>query len=98
MTPYNSIVDAPLARDTDADIEQRQIDAWRQMSPAQKLRLVTQMSAAVRSLALAGVRQRYPAAPPREQFLRLAIQTLGADLATRAYPDAAGLVQPPVEG
>lgn len=86
-------MDAPLARDTDADIERRQIDAWRQMSPAQKLRLVAQLSATVRRLALAGVRQRHPAASAREQFLRLAQVTLGDELALRAYPDIAALEQ-----
>jgi hypothetical protein len=80
-------VDAPLARDTDADIERRQVEAWRQMSAEQKLRLVTQLSATVRRLALAGVRQRYPAASTREQFLRLAQVTLGDELARQAYPD-----------
>ena len=80
-------MDAPLARDTDPDIERRQVDAWRQMSPAQKLRLVSQLSATVRRLALAGVRQRYPAASAREQFLRLAQVTLGDELARKAYPD-----------
>jgi hypothetical protein len=33
------------------------------------------------------VRSRYPDASPREQFLRLAIVTLGFDLARRAYPE-----------
>ena len=45
------------------------------------------MSQTVRDLALAGVRQRYPRAAPREQFLRLAIVVLGIDLARKAYPD-----------
>jgi hypothetical protein len=81
----------PLASDTDPAIEQRQIEAWRRMTPADKLELVMRMSAAVRALALAGVRARYPAAPPREQFLRLAQVTLGDDLARRAYPEIAAL-------
>lgn len=86
-------MDAPLAHDTDAGIEQRQIAAWRQMSPEQKLRLVSQLSATVRQLALAGVRQRYPAASAREQFLRLAQITLGDELARKAYPDIDALDQ-----
>ena len=86
-------MDAPLARDADSDIERRQVDAWRQMSPAQKLRLVSQLSATVRQLALAGVRQRYPAASAREQFLRLAQVTLGDELARKAYPDIDALDQ-----
>ncbi|HQZ39452.1 MAG TPA: hypothetical protein PLH72_10475 [Vicinamibacterales bacterium] len=77
----------PLAHDTDAAIEVRQIEAWRRMTPEQKLTLVAQMTAAVRDLALAGVRERFPEASPREQFLRLAQVTLGDALARQAYPE-----------
>jgi hypothetical protein len=83
----------PLALDTDADIEARQIEAWRRMTPAEKLTLVMQMNAAVRELAMAGVRQRYPDASPREQFLRLAQVTLGDELARAAYPELNDLDQ-----
>ena len=76
-----------LAADTPADVEQRQIEAWRQMTPAKKLSLVMDLSDTVRQLALAGVRQRYPHASPREQFLRLAIVTLGPRLARQVYPE-----------
>lgn len=78
---------SPLSLDTTADVEQRQIDAWRRMSAADKLALAMGMTAAVRALAVAGVRQRFPDATPREQFLRLAILMLGTDLARRVYPD-----------
>jgi len=83
----------PLALDTDAAIEARQVEAWRQMTPEQKLMLVMQMNAAVRELALAGVRDRYPDASPREQFLRLAQATLGDELARAAYPELDDLDQ-----
>ena len=76
-----------LADDTPHDIEQRQIERWRRMTPAEKLSLVMRLTDTVRQLALAGVRQRYPDAPPREQFLRLAMVTLGDDLARKAYPE-----------
>jgi hypothetical protein len=49
-------------------------------------------------MARAGVRARFPNATPREQFLRLAIQTLGAGVATRVYPDAANLFKATPEG
>jgi hypothetical protein len=42
-------------------------------------------------LAMAGIRQRHPGASPREQFLRLAVITLGRDLAARVYPEIDGL-------
>ena len=57
------------------------------MSASDKLSLAVSMSEAVRDLALAGVRARYPEATPRELFLRLAIVTLGIDLARKAYPE-----------
>jgi hypothetical protein len=77
----------PLSRDTSPDVEQRQIEAWREMSVAEKAALITGLSAAARAMALAGIRHRFPAASPREHFLRLAIVTLGLELARSAYPE-----------
>jgi hypothetical protein len=37
------------------------------------------------------VRQRYPNADEREQFLRVALITLGPELARKAYPEIAAL-------
>jgi hypothetical protein len=84
----------PLAPDTSGDIEQRQIEAWRAMTPGQKLQLALQMTATVRQLALAGIRQRYPSASPREEFLRLAQVVLGEELARKAYPEIERLDRP----
>ncbi len=64
------------------------------MSAAEKAALVTGLTQAVYDLARAGVRHRYPNASAREVFLRLAIVTLGADLARKAYPDIA-ILDPP---
>jgi len=77
----------PLAFDTAGDVEQRQIESWRAMSPREKADIVSALTAATFELALAGVRHRHPGATPQEQFLRLALVTLGPDLARRAYPD-----------
>jgi hypothetical protein len=85
-------VAVPLNLDTSPDIERRQIEAWRLMSPAQKAATITGLTQAAWTLAAAGVRCRYPDASPREQFLRLALVILGPDLAVAAYPDAAPLV------
>ena len=71
--------------------EQRQVDAWRQLSPLQRLRLVSDTTRAVTELALAGIRQRYPQASERECFLRLAAIRLGVDTVRRIYSDAAKL-------
>ena len=82
---------APLARDTSPEIEERQVAAWREMTAAQKAELISGLSGAAREMALAGVRQRYPGASDHEIFLRLALLTLGPELARRAYPDIAQL-------
>lgn len=82
---------APLADDTALDIERRQLEAWRAMGPAEKAALISSLSQVAYDLALAGVRHRYPNGSPREHALRLAILTLGRDLASRAYPEIDGL-------
>ena len=81
----------PLAADTPAEVEQRQIEAWRRMLPAEKAAIVTGLTNATLALARAGLRQRFPGASAHELSLRLAILTLGRDLAERAYPDARSL-------
>jgi hypothetical protein len=85
---YNPVMSpVPLSLDTPPDIEHRQIEAWRRMSPAEKAAIVSGLTRAAYDLARAGVRARHPEAAPREHFLRLAIVTLGRDLARRAYPE-----------
>ncbi len=80
---------AILTADTTADIEQRQVDAWRRLSPLERLQLVCDTTGAVVNLSLAGIRRRHPQASERECFLRLAAILLGVDTARRVYPDAA---------
>jgi len=80
-----------LSLDTTAEIERLQVDGWRAMTPVQKAEIVSGLTQSAYELARAGVRARYPTASPREQFLRLAIDVLGRDLACRAYPDATAL-------
>lgn len=79
---------AVLAADTSADIEQRQVDAWRRLSPLERLRLVSDTTRAVTNLSLAGIRFRHPQASERECFLRLAAIRLGVETTRRLYPDA----------
>ena len=78
--------------DTSPDIERRQVDAWRQMSAAQKAEMVTGLTRASYSMTFAGVRQRHPDESPRQHFLRVAIIVLGPDLARLAYPDVAEVI------
>jgi hypothetical protein len=73
--------------DTSPEVERLQIERFRQMTPAEKAAIVSGLTQAVYDLASAGVRHRYPQASPREQFLRLAIVTLGQTLAEKAYPE-----------
>jgi hypothetical protein len=82
----------PLSLDTSPEIERLLIDAWRQMSPADKAATITALTRAAYALTWAGVRQRHPGATPRELFLRTAIVVLGPELASAAYQDARALV------
>jgi hypothetical protein len=82
---------AVLATDTTAAVERRQVEAWRRLSPLERLRLVSDTTRAVTQLTLAGIRRRYPEASERECFLRLAAILLGVGTARRVYPDAAQL-------
>jgi hypothetical protein len=88
------MADARLAVDTDPETEHAQIAAWAEMTPAEKAAIVSGLTAAAFAVAEAGVRHRFPDAAPREQWLRLAIQVHGPELAIRAYADAAALVDP----
>ena len=97
--PYNGAVAHPtsgpemavLSADTTAEIEQRQVDAWRRLSSVERLRLVSDTTRAVMDLSLAGIRRRHPEASERECFLRLAAILLGVATTPRVYPDAAHL-------
>jgi len=81
-----------LNRDTAPSIEARQVERWREMTPEQKLMAAASASAAVRELAMAGLRLRHPAANEREIFLRYAMLTLGVQNAVMVYPDARPLI------
>jgi len=87
MAEGSSPLAARLSRDTDRLAEQRQIVAWRSLSTVEIARLVAGASRAARTLALAGLRARYPSASDHELTVRLAAITLGRALATRAFPE-----------
>ncbi len=71
--------------DTMSHVEQLQIEQLRKMPPWRKLALVGEMNQTVRTLALAGLRQRYPDDSPEQRRRRLANLVLGQELATRIY-------------
>lgn len=75
----------PLYTDTHPQIETLQIQLWRQASPARKLEMLAQLNASVRSLALAGLRTRYPQASEAELRFKLAGLLLGEELANKVY-------------
>jgi hypothetical protein len=87
---------AILSRDTSADVERLQIEAWRRMSPLEKAGIVSQATGDALTLALSGIRQRYPGASARECFLRLATLQLGPALVRQVYPDASRILGPQV--
>jgi len=53
------------------------------MTATENASIVTGLTEAVYELARAGIRHRYRNASPREQFLRLAIVSLGPNLARK---------------
>ncbi len=74
-----------LSSDTDPEMEALQTRLWRQASPSRKMHMLAQLNAAVRLLALTGLRSRYPEAGEAELNRRLADLLLGADLARKVY-------------
>jgi hypothetical protein len=71
--------------DTHPDIERLQVERLRQMPSWRKVALMAEMGESVRTLALAGLRQRYPTDTPVQRRRRLADLLLGPELAARAY-------------
>lgn len=69
--------------DTHPAVEERQLESWRQMGPAGKLRIVHELLRATEELALAGILSRHPEAGPRELELRLAALRLDREIMVR---------------
>jgi hypothetical protein len=74
-----------LSPDTPPEIERLQIERLRQMPSWRKMALLADMGQTVQTLALAGLRQRYPGDTPAQRRRRLADLLLGSELAARAY-------------
>ena len=71
--------------DTSVDAERVQIEILRAMPSWRKFQLWNDLNMAMRHVALAGLRERYPSATPEELRRRLATLLLGPDLATQVY-------------
>jgi hypothetical protein len=71
--------------DTRPEIVALQRSLLRQVGPARKLAMVGQMNLTVKTLALVGLRSRYPDDTPVMLRRRLADLILGPELAQRVY-------------
>ena len=74
-----------LYSDTHPKMEALQIQLWREASPTRKMDMVAQLNATVKTLALAGLRSRFPKAGETELRRRLADLILGEELARKVY-------------
>ena len=74
-----------LSSDTHPKVEALQIEFWRQASPTRKMQILAQLNTSARTLALAGLRTRYPKASDAELRRRLAGLLLGEELARKVY-------------
>ena len=59
---------ALLSDNTAPELEQLQVSRWREMSSTEKARLITALCQAADTLALAGIRQRFPTHPQESVF------------------------------
>jgi len=71
--------------DTSPVIEKVQMELIRSMPTDQRFRLIEDLIMTGRTLSLAGLRERFPAAGSEELHRRLATLILGPELATKVY-------------
>ncbi len=75
----------PLYSDTHPKMEALHIRLLRESLPWRKMEMLAGLNASTRTLALAGLRQRFPQASDDELHRRLADLLLGPDLARKVY-------------
>ena len=80
-----------LSSDTHPKMEALQIQLWRQASPTRKMQMLAQLNASAHTLALMGLRARYPQANEADLRRRLADLLLGEELARKVYGVHGGL-------
>lgn len=76
---------SPMLSDTHPDAEKVQLEILRAMPSWRRFQLLNDVIMTGRELALAGLRDRFPGAGPKELRRRLATLLLGPDLATKVY-------------
>lgn len=69
--------------DTHPEVERRLVEAYRRMTPVQKMAKVCELNRAVTMLAMAGVRAREPEISDREAEFRVAELRYGVGLIRR---------------
>jgi hypothetical protein len=74
--------------DTSEDAHALQIEGYRRMGPAARLRTALELTELSRRLLTAGVRKRHPEYDEEQVRLAAARLWLGPDLFRRAYPDS----------
>jgi hypothetical protein len=75
----------PPPSDTAPEAEAIRFALYSQMSPARKTRVLVELTRSANTLALAGLRQRFPGADQAELLLRLAALRLGDEVVARVY-------------
>ncbi len=74
-----------LYSDTHPKMEALQIQAIRRMPAWKKISIVDGLNETVKTLAISGIKQRHPAATPKQVQRMLAELMLGAELAQKVY-------------
>lgn len=87
-----------LSHDTSDDVEVCQLERWGTMSSIEVARTLNLAWVAGRRMALIGLRERYPLADEAELHVRLAVQTLGLELAGRIHGDVSRFADSAIHG
>lgn len=77
-----------LYSDTHPKMEALQIELIRRMPPWKKISMIDGLNETVKALAVSGIKERHPEAPPEQIRFLLAELMLGAELARKVYGHA----------
>lgn len=80
----------PTVSDTGPAARQRQLERWREMSPAERAAVASRLSVGVTRLAIAGILAERPAATPDELRHELARRRYGQALADAVFGQRPG--------
>jgi hypothetical protein len=75
----------PLSRDTDPEIERLQVEAYRRMTPAEKLARVVDLNRTCEAMAAARLRRQYGPLDDPELELRLAALRLDRETMVEVF-------------